>query len=61
VEFATLNSRTRWLNAVQEPGMVLGSDAMPAAHFNLQLNRANHFSIVNDARLWQAVTEFVPR
>jgi hypothetical protein len=61
VEFATLNSRTRWLNAVQEPGIVVGSDAMAAAHFNLKFTGANHFSIVNDARLWQAVTEFVPR
>lgn len=61
VEFATLNSRTRWLNAVQEPGIVVGSDAMPAAHFNVKYTGVNHFTIVNDPRLWQAITEFVPR
>lgn len=61
VEFAVLNSRTRWLNAVQEPGIVVGSDAMPAAHVNLKFTGVNHFSIVTDQRLWQAITQFVPR
>ena len=61
VEFATLNQRTRWMNAVQEPGVILGSDSMPAAHVNLKFTGVNHFTIVSDQRLWEAITNFIPR
>jgi hypothetical protein len=56
-ELLTLNSRTKWLNAVQAPGIVIGSDAMPAAHVNVKLAGTNHFLIVYDARLWIAINE----
>lgn len=59
VEFSTLHSRTRWLNAVQQPGVVLGSESMPAAHTNLEFTGVNHFTIVSDPRLWQAIHQFV--
>jgi hypothetical protein len=61
VEFSILNTRTNWLNAVQEPGIILGSDTLPAAHVNLKFTGVNHFSIVNDTRLWQSITQFIPK
>jgi hypothetical protein len=50
-ELFSLNNGTRWLNAVQEPGLAIGSDAMAAAHIKLQFNGTNHFSIASDARV----------
>jgi len=58
-ELVSLNSGTRWLNAVQEPGIVIGSDSMAAAHINLKFNGANHFSIASDDRVWAAINEFI--
>jgi hypothetical protein len=57
-ELEQLNSRTRWLNAVQEPAVVLGSKPIAAAHVNLKI-AGNHFTIPKDTGLWQAIVQFV--
>jgi len=57
-ELATLHARTQWLNVVQTPGFI-ASDEIPAAHVNLKLRAASHFTIVTNPTLWQAVTQFV--
>jgi hypothetical protein len=57
-ELQQLNSRTRWLNAVQEPAVILGSKPIAAAHVNLKI-AGNHFTIPKDTDLWQAIVQFM--
>jgi len=57
-ELQQLNSRTRWLNAVQEPAVILGSKPIAAAHVNLKI-AGNHFTIPKDTGLWQAIVQFM--
>lgn len=58
-ELSNLHTTSRWLNAVQDLGIVIGSDAMPAAHANLTLSGVNHFTISTDPRLWTAINQFL--